>query len=131
MNNYKKKISITVEYDDKNKQKYNISFLDSVNEVKMVDANNLLDMLFEKKTLYNVDSHLEGKELPSFIKDIWTLVKKNLNFDKKELVDAFDGIITEDIKSGFNLGAHDLSVNDYLKNVNREEFGSFNEINNN
>ena len=131
LNNYKKKISITVEYDDKNKQKYNISFLDSVNEVKMVDANNLLDMLFEKKTLYNVDSHLEGKELPSFIPDIWDLVKKNFNFQKKELVDAFDGIITEDIKSGFNLGAHDLSVNDYLKNVNREEFGSFNEINNN
>ena len=41
-----------------------------------------------------------------------------------ELVDAFDGIITQDIKSGFDFGAHDLSVNDYLKNANLQEFGN-------
>ena len=44
------------------------------------------------------------------------MAKKNFNLEKNELL-AFDGIITDDIKSGFNFGAHDLSVNDYLKNA--------------
>lgn len=58
-------------------------------------------LLFDKKTLYNFDSHLEGKKMPSFITDIWELVKNNLNF-KKELNNAFDKIITNDIKIGFD-----------------------------
>ena len=95
-----------------------------MNEVKKDDANDFLDTLFEKKKLYNADSHLEGKELPCFIPDIWDMVKKNINFEKKELEDAFDGIITQDIRSGFNFGAHDLSVNDYFKDAKLEEFGN-------
>lgn len=39
--------------------------------------------------------------MPSFITDIWELVKNNLNF-KKELNNAFDKIITNDIKIGFD-----------------------------
>ena len=97
-----------------------------MNEVKKDDANDFLDTLFEKKKLYNADSHLEGKELPCFIPDIWDMVKKNINLGKKELEDAFDGIITQDIKSGFNFGAHDLSVTDYLKDAKLEEFGNWN-----
>ena len=57
-------------YNDKNEAKYQISFLESVNKVKIDDANDLLNTLFKKKTLYNEDSHLEGQELPSFITDI-------------------------------------------------------------
>jgi len=51
------------------------------------------------------------------------MVKKNINFEKKKLEDAFDGIITQDIRSGFDFGAYDLSVNDYFKDAKLEEFG--------
>ena len=54
------------------------------------------------------------------------MVKKSINFGKKELEDAFDGIITQDIKSGFYFGTHDLSVTDYFKDVKLEEFGNWN-----
>ena len=47
---------------------------------------------------------------------------------KKELIDVFDGIITKDIKSGFDFGTHDLSVNDYLKNAKNEVFKEFVEL---
>jgi len=85
LDKYKSRISITVTFNERNEPKYKISFLDSVNEVKKVDANDFLDTLFEKKKLYNADSHLEEKELPCFIPDIWDMVKKNINFEKKRI----------------------------------------------
>jgi uncharacterized protein YoxC len=128
LDEYKKKISITLSYNERKEPKYTISFLDNVKEVNIHDANKLLDTLFNKKQFYNEDSHLEGKELPSFIPDVWELVKKNFNFEKTESL-AFDRIISEDIKSGFNFGARDLSANDYLKNAKKEDFGQFVENN--
>ena len=115
---YRTKISIVVNSNNRNEPNYKISFIDSVNEVNKDDANEFLDFLFDKKSLFNFDSHLEGKKQPPFITDIWELVKNNLNFEKKELMEVFDKIITEEIKSGFDFGAHDLSINDYLKNEN-------------
>ena len=56
------------------------------------------------------------------------IFKKNFNFEKKELIDVFDGIITKDFKSGFDFGAHDLSVNDYLKNAKNKVFKEFVEL---
>ena len=97
--------------------------MENVKDVNFHEANKLLNTLFDKKQFYNEDSHLVGKELPSFITDVWELAKKNFNFEKNESL-AFDRIISEDIKSGFNFGAHDLSVNDYLKNANLQEFGN-------
>ena len=128
LDKYKKKISITLSYNERKEPKYKISFLENVKEVNIHDANKLLDTLFDKKQFYNEDSHLVGKELPSFIIDVWELAKKNFNFKKTESL-AFDRIISEDIKSGFNFGARYLSVNDYLKNAKREDFGQFGENN--
>ena len=128
LDKYKKKISIFLSYNERKEPKYKISFLENVKEVDIHDANKLLDTLFDKKQFYNEDSHLVGKELPSFITDVWELAKKNFNFEKTESL-AFDLIISEDIKSGFNFGARDLSVNDYLKNAKREDFGLFVENN--
>ena len=122
---YRTKISIVVNSNNRNEPNYKISFIDSVNEVNKDDANEFLDFLFNKKSLFNFDSHLEGKKIPPFINDIWELVKNNLNFEKKELIEVFDKIITEEIKSGFDFGAHDLSISDYLKNENLQQFGKF------
>ena len=124
LDNYKKLISIRLIHSEGKEPTYKISFINSVKKVKINDANKLLNTLFDKKQTYNEDSHLEGKDLPPFITDIWEVAKKNFNLDKTELL-SFDDIITDDIKSGFNFGAHDLSVNDYLKNVNFTEFGEF------
>lgn len=83
LDKYKKVISITVKYNEKNEPRYDISFIDSVNKIKKDEANNFLNTLFERKALFNEDSHLERKELPSFITNIWELVKKSLNLEKK------------------------------------------------
>ena len=93
-----------------------------MNNIDLDTLNNLMNHLFVKKDDYNEDSHLIIKDLPTFISDLWDKVKENLNHNPTK-ISAFDGIIINDIKSSFNLGAEDLSFKDYLKNIKIEEFG--------
>ncbi len=121
--NYKEKLKIILTYNNKNEPNYELSFIaPPVSEVSSIDSNILLNDLFQKKSLYNIDSHLEGKPIPPFITNIWDYEEKNFNFEKKEELEWFHKIITKDIKSGFNFDSRDVSVNDYLKSVNLEEF---------
>ena len=119
---YKRKIKVTLEKLKNNESKYTIFFIDSVNNIDLDKLNNLMGHLLSKKDEYNKDSHLIKKDLPTFITDLWDKVKENLNLNPTE-ISVFDAIITNDIKSSFNFGAEDLSVNDYLKNIKIEEFG--------
>lgn len=48
--------------------------------------------------------------------------EQHLKLKQNEMF-AFDALITNEIKSGFNFGDDDLSVKNYLKNVNINEFG--------
>ena len=131
INNYKKNLKITLFYNERNEANFVLSFItDPVSELNKTDANILLNDLFNIKSSYNPDSHLEGKTIPPFITDIWDFVEKNIKFDKKEELVWFNKIITKDIKSGFIFGDRDISVKDYLKTVNTNEFGEFQEIKN-
>jgi hypothetical protein len=131
INNYKKNLKITLFYNERNEANFVLSFItDPVSELNKTDANILLNDLFKIKSSYNPDSHLEGKTIAPFITDIWDFVEKNIKFDKKEELVWFNKIITKDIKSGFIFGDRDISVKDYLKTVNTNEFGEFQEIRN-
>ena len=118
LQNYKKDIKISSIGQNNNKI-YKITFNNSVNKISKEELNNLLDNLFNKKDDFNQDSHLVNKNVQSFIPDIWDQVKKHLKLNKNEII-AFDAIITDDIKSGFNFGDDDISVKNYLDN----EFGN-------
>lgn len=131
INNYKKNLKITLFYNKRNETNFVLSFItDPVSELNKTDANILLNDLFKIKSSYNPNSHLEGKTIAPFITDIWDFVEKNIKFDKKEELVWFNKIITKDIKSGFIFGDRDISVKDYLKTVNTNEFGEFQEIRN-
>jgi len=119
---YKNKIKVTVEYDDKGKKVYKITFIDKVNEISIKESNNLIDILFGKKDEYNVDSHLVGKVVPDFYNNIWNVVKKRFNLKKNELI-AFDSIFDDKIRSEFDFGAEDISINNYLNGKDLKEFG--------
>ena len=122
LENYKKSLKVTLNRLPNNEIKYNITFIDSVNNISKNELNDLIDKIFLKKDKFNEDSHLVKKELPSFIPDLWAKVKQLLELTPKEIT-AFDAIITNEIKLSFKIGAEDLSIRDYLKNANIGEFG--------
>ena len=101
---------------------YKIEFIDSVNNISIDNLNRFIDNMFSKKDVFNQDTHLNNKDSPKFINDLWNQVKKNLKLDKTEN-NIFDAMITTDIKSCFNFGSEDLSVTKYLKNIDINEFG--------
>lgn len=119
---YKKNIKVTYKYIN-NDIIYNITFKDSENNISKDELNNLLDNLFNKKDEFNDISHLVNKVIPYFISDVWTTMKKHLKLKPNEII-AFDVIITDEIKSGFKFGDDDVSIKNYLKNVNINEFGN-------
>lgn len=118
---YKSKIEVTKVLVN-NEFKYKIKFIDSVNGIDVFSLNEFSDNLFCKKDGCNQDSHLNNLDLPTFINDLWNLVKKTLKLNRHEKI-IFDTIITTDIKSCFDFGGEDLSVANYLKNVDINEFG--------
>ena len=120
---YKKKVKVTRETLPNNKIKYNIKFVEDVNNISKEVLNALIDKIFLEKDTYNADSHLIQKEKPSFYNDLWSKVKENLKLNHNEIT-AFDAIITEKMKSDFVFGDRDLSVSDYLAGVNINEFGN-------
>ena len=105
-----------------NEIQYKITFIDSVNNIDKDTLNHLINNMFSRKNIYNSDSHLINKTLPSFIPDLRGDLKKNLNLNNAEIA-AFDAVITEDIILSFNFGSVDLSVKDYLKNIDINKFG--------
>ena len=94
-----------------------------MSNISIDTLNDLVDNLFVKKDIFNEDTHLVIKDLPSFITDLWGKVKENLKLNSTQIT-AFDAIITDEIKSSFNFGAEDLSVKNYLKKANINEFGN-------
>ena len=118
---YKNKIKLSkvVVNNDFN---YKIEFIDSVNNINIVNLNRFIDNMFAKKDVFNQDLHLNNKDLSKFITDLWDQVKKNLKLDNTEK-NIFDAIITTDIKSCFNFRGDDLSVTNYLKNIDFNNFG--------
>ena len=120
---YKKKIKVTLVNLPNNDTYYKITFIDSVSNISIDTLNDLVDNLFVKKDIFNEDTHLVIKDLPSFITDLWGKVKENLKLNSTQIT-AFDAIITDEIKSSFNFGAEDLSVKNYLKKANINEFGN-------
>ena len=101
---------------------YKIEFIDSVNNINIVNLNRFIDNMFAKKDVFNQDLHLNNKDLSKFITDLWDQVKKNLKLDNTEK-NIFDAIITTDIKSCFKFRGDDLSVTNYLKNIDFNNFG--------
>ena len=116
---YKKKIKVIREILPNNKIRYSIEFIDSVNNISKEVLNALIDKIYIEKDNYNADSHLFKKEKS----DLWNKLKENLKLNQNEIT-AFDAIITDKIKSDFDFGDRDLSVNDYLSGVNINEFGN-------
>ena len=120
---YKRNIKVTVKINTNGETNYDIRFCSPVNNIDIVTLNIWLNNLFFRKDGFNSNSHLVNKDLPSFIPNIWEKVKESLNLDLGGAV-IFDSLITEDIKSGFNFRADDVSINSYLKSVNINEFGN-------
>ena len=120
---YKRNIKVTVKINTIGETNYDIRFCSPVNNIDIVTLNIWLNNLFFRKDGFNSNSHLVNKDLPSFIPNIWEKVKESLNLDLGGAA-IFDSLITEDIKSGFNFKADDVSINSYLKSVNINEFGN-------
>jgi chromosome segregation ATPase len=120
---YKRNIKVTVKINTIGEINYDIRFCSPVNNIDIVTLNIWLNNLFFRKDGFNSNSHLVNKDLPSFIPNIWEKVKESLNLDLGGAA-IFDSLITEDIKSGFNFRADDVSINSYLKSVNINEFGN-------
>ena len=118
---YKSKIKVTKMVVN-NEFNYKIEFIASVNNISINNLNKFIDNMFAKKDIFNQDSHLINKDLPKYISDLWSQVKKNLQLDPNEKT-IFDAMITTDIKSCFNFGGEDLSVTKYLKNIDIKDFG--------
>ena len=119
---YPTKIKVTKYMNQNNEIQYKITFIDSVNNIDKDTLNRLINNMFSRKDVYNSDSHMINKTLPSFIPDLWGDLKKNLNLNNEEIA-AFNAVITEDIILSFNIGSIDLSVKDYLKNIDINKFG--------
>lgn len=92
---YKSKIKDTKIFVN-NEFKYKIKFIDSVNGIDMVSLNGFSDNLFCKKDGCNQDSYLNNLDLPTFINDLWNIVKKTLKLNRHQKI-IFDTIITTDI----------------------------------
>ena len=123
LENYKKKIKVTVETLPNNDFTYHIAFIASVNSISKDTLNNLMDDLFSKKDIYNKDSHLINKDVPTFIENLWDKIAQHLKLSQIEK-NAFDAIITNEMRDGFNFGDEDKSVKNYLKSVNIDDFGN-------
>ena len=95
----KNKKDLKVERHDlsNNDYTYDITFIDSVNNISKEELNNLINKIFNKKDKFNDDSHLIQKDLPSFIHDVWEKVIQHLELNENELA-AFNAIITNEIK---------------------------------
>ena len=123
LENYKKKIKVTVETLPNNDFTYHIAFIASVNSISKDTLNSLMDDLFSKKDIYNKDSHLINKDVPTFIENLWDKIVQHLKLSQIEK-NAFDAIITNEMRDGFNFGDEDKSVKNYLKSVNIDDFGN-------
>ena len=119
---HKKELKVVLVNLPNNEIKYDITFIDSVNNVSPKELNDLINKIFLRKDLFNKDSHLVDKALPPFIQDLWDKIKKHLELNPNE-IKAFDTIINNEIKSSFVFGGEDMSIKDYLKNVNLSDFG--------
>ena len=68
------------------------------------DCQDLIDLLFNKKDLYNDCVHFNEIKKPSFVGDVWETV---INFIQ---LNAFNKIFTEDIKKSFKFSQKDIKI---------------------
>ena len=67
---YKTKVKVTTVNFPNKDINYKITFIDSADNISIDKLNDLIVNLFAKKDLFNEDSHLVKKYLPSFITDL-------------------------------------------------------------
>ena len=74
-----------------------IQVINNINSVSVKQSQDLIDLLYEKKDIYNNCVHFDGKEKPFFIDDVWNTVINFLELTEENKA-IFNKIITKDIK---------------------------------
>ena len=86
-----------------------IQVINNINSVPVKQSQDLIDLLYEKKDIYNNCVHFDGKEKPFFIDDVWNTVINFLELTEENKA-IFNKIITKDIKDSFIFSQKDIKI---------------------
>ena len=86
-----------------------IQVINNINSVPVKQSQELIDLLYEKKDIYNNCVHFVGKEKPYFIDDVWGAVINFLELTEENKA-IFNKIITKDIKDSFIFSQKDIKI---------------------
>ena len=86
-----------------------IQVINNINSVSVKQSQDLIDLLYEKKDIYNNCVHFVGKEKPYFIDDVWGAVINFLELTEENKA-IFNKIITKDIKDSFIFSQKDIKI---------------------
>ena len=86
-----------------------IKVKNDINGVPSKDCQDLIDLLFNKKDLYNDCVHFNEIKKPSFVGDVWETVINFIQLNEEEKV-IFNKIFTEDIKKSFKFSQKDIKI---------------------
>ena len=86
-----------------------IQVINNINSVPVKQSQDLIDLLYEKKDIYNNCVHFVGKEKPYFIDDVWGAVINFLELTEENKA-IFNKIITKDIKDSFIFSQKDIKI---------------------
>ena len=86
-----------------------IQVINNINSVPVKQSQELIDLLYEKKDIYNNCVHFVGKEKPFFIDDVWGAVINFLELTEENKA-IFNKIITKDIKDSFIFSQKDIKI---------------------
>ena len=86
-----------------------IQVINNINSVSVKQSQDLIDLLYEKKDIYNNCVHFDGKEKPFFIDDVWNTVINFLELTEENKA-IFNKIITKDIKDSFIFSQKDIKI---------------------
>ena len=86
-----------------------IQVINNINSVSFKQSQDLIDLLYEKKDIYNNCVHFVGKEKPYFIDDVWGAVINFLELTEENKA-IFNKIITKDIKDSFIFSQKDIKI---------------------
>jgi len=112
LSKYKNSLEIVKRVIDKNGKKIESSYIrvkKNINDVSVENSQKLIDLLFEKKDLYNECVHFDGIEKPSFVDNVWDIVINFTKLTEDEKV-IFNKIITDDIKNSFQFSQKDIKI---------------------
>ena len=86
-----------------------IQVINNINSVPVKQSQDLIDLLYEKKDIYNNCVHFVGKEKPFFIDNVWNTVINFLELTEENKA-IFNKIITKDIKDSFIFSQKDIKI---------------------